>query len=70
MADIKEGLKSGGKWIQAAREKLKKKGTVGLFTRKAHEAGESVQEYAREKYHAGGVLGKEARFAANVGGKK
>jgi len=35
----------------------------GLFTEKAHKAGKSVQEYAGEKAHAGGVLGKEANFA-------
>jgi hypothetical protein len=35
----------------------------GLFTEKAHKAGKSVQEYANEEAHAGGVLGKEANFA-------
>lgn len=35
----------------------------GLFTKKAHAAGKGVQEYAREKSHAGGKLGKEANFA-------
>jgi hypothetical protein len=35
----------------------------GLFTAKANSAGKGVQEYAREKSHAGGVLGKEANFA-------
>lgn len=35
----------------------------GLFTKKAHAAGKGVQEYAREKAHAGGKLGKEANFA-------
>lgn len=57
------------KWMQKARDAMKKKGTVGLFGKKAAAAGESTQEYAREKYHAPGTLGKEARFAANRGGK-
>jgi hypothetical protein len=35
----------------------------GLFTEKAHAAGKSVGEYAKEKAGAGGVLGKEANFA-------
>lgn len=35
----------------------------GLFTKKAKAAGKSVQEFAREKAHAGGKLGKEANFA-------
>lgn len=35
----------------------------GLFTSKAHAAGESVQGYANKKSHAGGTLGKEANFA-------
>ncbi len=35
----------------------------GLFTKKAKKAGESTQEFAQEKAHAPGKLGKEARFA-------
>jgi len=35
----------------------------GLFTKKAHAAGESVQGYAAKKAHAGGALGKQANFA-------
>lgn len=35
----------------------------GLFTKKAHAAGKSVQQYAKQKAHAGGKLGKEANFA-------
>lgn len=38
----------------------------GLFTKKATAAGKSVAEYAEEKAHAPGVLGKEARFAENA----
>jgi hypothetical protein len=53
------------KWLQGAAEKMKKKGTVGLFTKKAENAGKSVQQYATEKYHAKGKLGEEARFAKN-----
>ena len=51
------------KWMGKARKAMQRKGTVGLFTRKAQAAGKSVQEYASEKYNAPGVLGKEARFA-------
>lgn len=58
------------KWMQSARTAMKKKGSVGLFGRKADAAGESTQQYASEKYHAPGVLGKEARFAKNAGGRK
>jgi len=35
----------------------------GLFTKKAHAAGKSVQTYANEKAGSGGKLGKEANFA-------
>ena len=35
----------------------------GKFTAKAKAAGKGVQEYAKEKAHAGGKLGKEANFA-------
>lgn len=36
----------------------------GKFTAKAKAAGKSTQGYAREKMHAKGTLGKEARLAA------
>jgi hypothetical protein len=35
---------------------MKKKGTLGLFGRKAAANGETTQQYAEEKYHAPGVL--------------
>ena len=57
--------KAGG--LTEARASMQRRGTVGLFTRKAKAAGKSVQEFAREKKHAGGKLGKEATFAANAG---
>ncbi len=53
--------------LTKARESMERRGTVGLFTKKAHAAGKSTQEFAREKRHAGGKLGKEAVFAANAG---
>ena len=50
------------KWMQAAAEKMKEKGTVGSFGRAAKKAGESTKEFAREKEHAPGKMGKKARF--------
>lgn len=47
------------KWMQKAVKPSHK----GLFTSKAHAAGESVHEYAEEKKHAGGTLGREANLA-------
>jgi len=49
--------------LTKARESMERRGTVGLFTKKAHAAGKSVQGFAEEKAHAGGKLGKEANFA-------
>jgi hypothetical protein len=43
-----------------------KKGHEGRFTAKANKAGVSVAEFAKEKSHAGGTLGKEAVFAENA----
>jgi hypothetical protein len=63
-------LGEGGKWLNAARNRMKKKGTVGLFGKKAAAAGMSTQAYAEKEYHAPGVLGEEARFAKNAGGRK
>ena len=44
----------------------------GLFAKEAEAAGETTREYAQEKKHAGGKLGKEANFAINAmaAGKK
>ncbi len=49
--------------LSEAGERMRQKGTVGLFTKKAHAAGKSVGEMAKSKLHAGGKLGKEANFA-------
>lgn len=35
-----------GKWIQGVRQEMERKGTVGLFTKKAKRAGMGVQTYA------------------------
>lgn len=51
------------KWLGDVAAKMKAKGTKGLFTKKAKAAGESVRQYAIDKYSAPGTLGKEARFA-------
>jgi hypothetical protein len=56
-------------WMQAARAAMTKHGTKGLFGRKAARAGMSTQAYAAKEAHAPGVLGKEARFAKNAGGR-
>ncbi len=52
--------------LSEAGKRMDEKGTRGLFTRKAKAAGKSVAEYAKEKSHAGGKLGKEATFAKNA----
>lgn len=38
----------------------------GALTRKANRAGESVQKFARQHYHSGGLTGQQARFAVNA----
>jgi hypothetical protein len=49
--------------LSDASERMREKGTVGLFTKKAKAAGKSVGEFASEKSGSGGKLGKEANFA-------
>ena len=49
-----------GHWIQDAVKH------PGAFTAKAKKAGESVAAYAREKQHASGTLGKQARLAMTL----
>ncbi len=40
----------------------------GRFAAKAERAGKTTREYAQEKKHAGGTIGKEANFALNAMG--
>ena len=60
------------KWAQKATKKMEDKGTVGLFTSKAHAAGySSPLEYAHHVMAAPegkypGTLRKEAGFAKNM----
>ena len=56
----KAAAKSGTKWMQKAVKR------PGALTAKAKRAGKTVQAYAREKQHAKGKLGAQARFALNA----
>ena len=50
--------------LSEAGERMREKGTVGLFTKKAHKAGKSVGAYAKEESHSSNPkLAKEANFA-------
>ena len=51
-------------WIAGAVPKSHE----GLFARKAHAVGKTTREYAEEKAHASGTLGREANFARTVMG--
>ncbi len=55
--------KKGGKWIAGATENAH-----GQFAKKAHDAGKSTRQYAKEKEHAPGKLGKQARLAETLMG--
>lgn len=51
------------KWMQAESQREKHAGTKGVFKRAAERAGKSTREYAEEKKHSGGTVGKRARMA-------
>jgi len=53
---------------EAKREK--RAGTKGKFSAAAKRAGKSTQEYAEEKKHASGTIGKRARMALAFMGAK
>jgi hypothetical protein len=56
-------------WIQDAKEKMEKKGTVGKFSKAAKKEGESTLEHAEEvKNKKGSSLKekREAQFAINM----
>ena len=48
------------KWIQGAIKH------PGSFTKQAKAAGKPVQQFAREKQHASGTVGKRARLALTL----
>jgi hypothetical protein len=54
------GEEKGEKWIQKAVKH------PGAFTAKAKAAGKSVAAFAKEKAHAPGTLGKQARLAQTL----
>jgi hypothetical protein len=51
------------KWIKAATSNAH-----GQFRKKAQAAGETTREFAKEKEHAPGKLGEEARLAETLMG--
>lgn len=51
------------KWMQREAAREQRAGTKGAFSAKARAAGESTAQYAREKEHAPGRLGRQARMA-------
>ena len=60
------------KWIQAATEKMERKGTVGTFSAAAKKAGKSTSAYAthvlKPGSRASSKMKKKAQFAKNVAG--
>ena len=72
----RKSSKKSRKWMQKASKSMKKRGTVGAFTRQAKRAGMGVQEYARhviKKYKGKTKNARElqllrrAVFARNAG---
>ncbi len=69
--------KRKGNWLKKADASMKRRGTEGLFTKKAHAKGKSVQAYAREviRKYKGKTNGnkkslrllRQAVFARNAG---
>jgi len=58
------------KWIQKATARMKKKGTVGSFSRAAKKAGMSTSAFATKVLAKGSrystAMKKKANFARNV----
>jgi hypothetical protein len=50
------------KFLQAARQGMEEKGSVGSFTAEAKHKGESTQELASENYNKPGEEGQESAF--------
>ncbi len=50
-------------WMGKVSEGIKSRGTKGVFKKAAERAGKSTHEYAEEKKHASGKIGRRARLA-------
>jgi hypothetical protein len=50
-------------WMSKVSEGIKSRGTKGVFKKAAERAGKSTHEYAEEKKHASGKIGRRARLA-------
>lgn len=52
-----------GHWMQSVNKGIAKRGTKGVFKAAAERAGKSTHEFAEEKKHASGKVGRRARLA-------
>jgi hypothetical protein len=70
---MKNSRKSGERWIDRARERMKRRGTEGAFSRAAKRAGMDTCEYADHVLRdpkASPKLKRRALFAKNTGCRK
>lgn len=51
------------KWMQGVSKSIKRAGHKGIFKRAAEHAGKSTHEFAEEKKHSKGKIGRRARLA-------
>lgn len=56
------------KWIGPMMARAKRRGTVGIFGRKASSLGVGTRTLARRWYHKVGVWGRRARAASHMMG--
>lgn len=50
-------------WMAKVSSGIKSRGTKGVFKKAAERAGKSTHEYAEEKKHSSGKIGRRARLA-------
>jgi hypothetical protein len=50
-------------WMAGVSRGIKKRGTKGVFKAAAEHAGKSTHEFAEEKKHSSGKVGRRARLA-------
>jgi hypothetical protein len=70
---MRDNRKSGDQWIDRARERMKRRGTEGAFSRAAQRAGMGTCEYADHVLRdskASPKLKRRALFAKNTGCRK
>ena len=62
-SNVRGNMAKTNRWMQKVSSGIKKRGTEGVFSARAHRQGHSTHEQAELDKHKSGKIGKRARLA-------